>query len=100
MIPSELRTQCEAYKVVRITKTTGRSRTIIKVDGRLMSDEVSELERVCQAEAHPFSLNLSGLLWAHADGIKAIVRLVDAGAKLTGMRPYIKLLLDRARRRQ
>ncbi len=86
--------------MVRITKitrrSTTRSTTIIKVDGRLTSADISELEKVCQAETFPFSLDLSDLLSTDADGSKALKRLADAGTKLTHIPPYIKLLLDRA----
>ena len=82
--------------MVRITKITGRSTPIIKVDGRLTSADTSELEKVCQVETSPFCLDVSDLRSADADGVTALKRFADAGATLIHIPPYIRLLLERA----
>jgi len=81
---------------LRITTNTTTTLTVVRVDGRLRSAGVSELERVCQGIEGPFSLDLSHLLLADADGIKAIKRAAREGARLTGVSSYIALLLERA----
>jgi hypothetical protein len=81
---------------LRITTSTTATLTVVRVDGRLRSAGVSELERVCQGIAGPFCLDLSHLLLADADGIKAIKRIARQGARLVGVSSYIRLLLDRA----
>ena len=61
---------------------------LIKLDGRLTSGDLTELENVCQAQTFPFSLDLSDLLSADADGITVLKSLADAGAKLVHIPPY------------
>jgi hypothetical protein len=56
---------------------------------------VAELARVAQAAGSPLALDLTHLQQADADGIALLQALVDAGAHLRGVSPYITLLLDR-----
>jgi hypothetical protein len=81
---------------LRITTSTTGTLTVVRVDGRLRSAGVGELERVCQGIEGPLCLDLSHLLLADADGIKAIKRIARGGARLAGVSSYIKLLLERA----
>jgi len=81
--------------LLRITQTTEDSTTVIRIDGRLVGDGVAELARVVQAAAPPLALDLTHLQRADADGIALLQALVDAGAQLRGVSPYIALLLDR-----
>jgi len=81
---------------LRITTSTTPTLTVVRVDGRLRSAGVGELERVCERIKGPLCLDLSHLLLADANGIQAIKRLARKGARLAGVSSYIKLLLERA----
>jgi len=78
---------------LRITKTTSDSATIIQVDGRLAEGSVADLERECQSAEGTLYLDLTNLLSADVDGIKAIKRLVENEARLVGESPYVRLHL-------
>jgi len=78
---------------VRITRTDSDTAAIIQVDGRLAEGSVADLERECQSAEGTLYLDLTNLLSADADGIKAIKRLVESEARLIGESPYIRLHL-------
>ncbi len=79
---------------VRITRTDSDSATIIQVDGRLTEGAVADLEGECQSAEGTLYLDLTNLLSADAEGLKAIKRLVENEARLVGESPYIRLQLD------
>jgi anti-anti-sigma regulatory factor len=78
---------------IRITKTTSASAAIVQVDGRLTATAVPELERECQSAEGTLYLDLTNLLSADAEGLKALNKLVESGARLVGESPYIRLQL-------
>ena len=78
---------------VRITKTTSDSATIIQVDGRLTEGSVADLEGECQSAEGTLYLDLANLFSADAEGLKALKRWVENGARLFGESPYIRLQL-------
>jgi hypothetical protein len=78
---------------IRITKTTSDTATIIQVDGRLIEGSVAVLEGECQSAEGTLYLDLTNLLSADAEGLKAIKRLVENEARLVGESPFIRLQL-------
>jgi len=78
---------------IRITRTDSDTAAIVQVDGRLTAGSVADLERECQSAEGMLYLDLTNLLSADADGIKAIKRLVENEARLVGESPYIRLQL-------
>ena len=79
---------------VRIETTSGDSKTIVSISGRLAGSAVREFLRACRAIEREFELDLTGLRSADSEGIEAIRKLVREGRKLRGASPFIRLLLD------
>jgi anti-anti-sigma regulatory factor len=79
---------------LRIVVLIEGSNTVVKVDGRLDAEGVSELEKVTLEVSAALCLDLSGLRLADAEGIAALLRLQKAGAVIQGASPYLKLLLE------
>jgi hypothetical protein len=82
--------------LVRITKRSEGSLTVVTIDGSLGRQGVAELEQLCKGVPSPLALDLTYLRWADAAGIALLNTLADAGAQLRGVSPYIALLLGRA----
>ena len=75
--------------------TVGSAPTMgLKLDGRLTTEEVSELWRVCAELKAPVTLDLSDLQFADRAGARALRELRAHGARFTGASPYIELLID------
>jgi len=79
---------------LRIETTSEGSMTVVSAAGRLAGSAVSELLRTCHSIGGEFVLDLTGLRSAGSDGVSAIRELVCSGAKLRGVSPFIRLLLD------
>ena len=67
--------------------------TIVRIDGRLRDGNAVELEKVCESFEGRLTLDLSGLRFADAAGIRLLNLLVSRGALLQGVSAYIQLLL-------
>jgi len=80
---------------VRITKTIDELRTVLRIDGRLRSEDVEELARVFRSVQGATVLDLSELKWADRDGVEILRELVALGAEVRGASPYVALLLER-----
>lgn len=78
---------------IRITRTDSDTAAIVQVDGRLTVTAVPELERECQSPRGALYLDLKNLLSADAEGVKALNKLVESGARLVGESPYVRLQL-------
>lgn len=78
---------------IRISETKQAGRTILKVDGRLRSEDVRELTRIFQSVQETAELDLSDLKWADRDGANILRELVSRGVEIHGASPYIELLL-------
>ena len=81
--------------LLRITQTTEGSTTVLRIAGQLVRDGVAELARLAQAAAPPLALDLTDLRQVDAAGIALLQALIEAGARVRGVSPYIALLLDR-----
>ena len=68
----------------------------LKLDGRLTSEEVPELRRVCADLKGQATLDLTDLQFADRTGVSVLRELRAHGAKFTGASPYIELLIDDA----
>jgi hypothetical protein len=80
---------------LRITTTTDGDTTVVQVHGQLVGRGVAELGKTSREAGRPLALDLSNLQWVDADGIRLVTRLVDEGAKLRRVSPYVEMLLAR-----
>ncbi len=82
---------------VRITTqwNRNRSRAVVRVEGWLDADGAAELERVVACLTGRVSLQLSGLRSADEAGLSSLRDLWGRGVSLTGVSPYLRLLLGR-----
>jgi ABC-type transporter Mla MlaB component len=78
---------------IRATNTSDADQTVLRIDGRLMSEDVAELVRHYGAAENPSVLDLSNLQSADSDGVTLIREFVCRGAQIRGASPYIELLL-------
>ena len=79
---------------VRIETSAGEKKPTVSVAGRLEGLGVGEFVRTCRSIEGELVLDLSGLRSADAEGIEAIQKLVQGGARLRGASPFIRLLLE------
>ncbi len=80
---------------IRITKTADAHETVLRIDGRLHSENVAELTREFQGIDGPVALDLSELQSSDPDGVAMLLEIGSLGAELRGASPYIELLLKR-----
>jgi hypothetical protein len=78
----------------RLDVLPGQGPAVVRVHGRLAGAAVPELERVCRETSPPLVLDVTYLMSADDCGIATLRRLVCGGAQLTGISPYLALLLD------
>ncbi len=78
---------------LRITKTTAGTVTAIRVDGELTGESIAELVKAYESEDGPVDLDLSQLMNADAEGVRALKNLLRSGARLVDVSLYIELLL-------
>ncbi len=80
---------------VRITKTTLGAQTVLRIDGRLRSDDIEELFGAFRSAPSPPILDLSNLQSADREGVGALRGLIALGAGVSGASPFIELLLQK-----
>jgi ABC-type transporter Mla MlaB component len=68
--------------------------TVIKVDGRLKSEDLDELTKTVQAVHGRTALDLSDLQSADRAGLDLLRELIALGAEVRAASPYIELLLQ------
>jgi hypothetical protein len=78
---------------VRIDRRSEGERTIIQISGELRGQVVVELERLCRETPGPLSLDLSNLRSSESEGVQLIRELAAQGVVLSGVTPYLRLLL-------
>jgi hypothetical protein len=66
---------------------------LIELHGWLSGPEIAEFQTVCASQALPFRVDLQNLAGASGDGVLALREVRARGAQLTGVSPYIGLLL-------
>ncbi len=78
---------------LRITKTTAGTVTTLKIDGELTGEGVAELEKECASVDGPVDLDLSQLVKADAEGVRALKKVLGSGARLVAASLYVELLM-------
>ena len=79
---------------LRITEAKAGPLTIISIQGELSGDGVAELERICRQAGEPLQLELSEMRRTDKCGRRLLRRLAIEGVQLSGLSPYMKLLLE------
>ena len=79
--------------VIRITTTLEGSVRTVKVDGRLLSGETTELIHTCEGSVGSLVIDLSDLHFADDEGVRVLKDLRTCGARLRGARLYLSTLL-------
>ncbi len=80
----------------RITSSSDKNNTTIRVEGRLDAEGVEDLMKEIQLAAAPVHLELSDLQSADIEGVRALRSCSVKGVKITRSSPYIRQLLDEA----
>lgn len=80
---------------LRIFAEAQDRRAVISLHGWLSVAEVSELERVADEAQSPVTIDLAQLVGVDADGLQALRRQQERGARLVGASPFVVLLLER-----
>ena len=80
---------------LRIDTETNGSSTVLRIAGNLTEQSVRELESISSDQSGTLVLDLSNLKWADTQGINAIRRLRDSGAKVRNASPLIHMLLTK-----
>ncbi len=78
----------------RIT-ISARKVTTLKIDGEFTREGVAELETAYASVDGPFDLDLSELVKADAEGVRALKNLIGSGARLVAASLYMELLLKK-----
>lgn len=78
---------------VYIEKKRAEGWTVIQVAGALGGGGVTELGRVCRDTPGPLVLDLSQLRAVEAGGVRLIRKLAGQGVQISGVSPYVDLLL-------
>jgi anti-anti-sigma regulatory factor len=79
---------------IRIDITSEGPETVVHIAGRLSGVAVAQLRKACDPIEGAFVLDLSNLLFADDAGIDVIHTIVEEGAEIRGVSPFIQLLLD------
>jgi len=77
----------------RISSAKSDRGITVRIEGRLDAAAVPDLRVECLLAEAPLRLDLSGLLSADADGVRALQGFSEANAELVGMSPYIRHLV-------
>src|SRR5262245_42581817 len=80
--------------VCRLDVSPEPGRAVVRIQGGLAGVAVRELERLCEDASDPLVLDVTHLLSADDAGIATLKRMWNGGAQLTGVSPYLALLLD------
>ena len=80
---------------LRIIQQVADDGGVIVLHGWLRADDVTEFENMAAIAGLPLRIDLEHLAGANVDGLRALLRQEERGARLTGASPYIELLLSR-----
>lgn len=78
----------------RIDTYHEEDRTTLKVSGTLRGPAVDELDRVCRQVDGLLFVDLHEVMTVDGFGVVLLNELAEAGARLKGASPYVKLLLE------
>lgn len=79
---------------IRIERRETRDGVTVELHGWLRQEVLCEFDGACGSVPGSLLLNLSRLAGADEAGLRALRARVHAGARLEGVSPYIKLLLE------
>ncbi len=82
--------------MIRITTQQSGGLTVVRIDGRLRKEGAVELEKLCGSIEGPLCLDLANLQSIDAHGVRTISELEAKGAAVTGVSPFIAMLLKRS----
>ena len=80
---------------IRISKEFESGKTILRVDGRLCSENVCALSSEYHELDGPVALELSELQSADSVGVATLLEYASSGAELRGTSGYVEMLLSK-----
>jgi hypothetical protein len=86
--------------VLKITAADLPGQRVLRLEGKLLSSWIPALVAACRAGGPltGLELDLAGLSFADAEGLRALRRLADQGTHLTNCSPFIGELIQENRR--
>ena len=81
---------------LRITAETRSQPAVVRIDGELTAEGVSELQKTCEGLEESLVLDLTNLSSVDTAGLEALRDLRDRGALIESASPYVQLLLEPA----
>lgn len=81
---------------LRIFEEASEGEPVIALHGWLTAAEVDELAKVVAGKCPTLCIDLAQLAGVDAVGLRALRRLRECGARLTGASPYVELRLERS----
>ena len=79
---------------VRITTARRGERTVVRVDGRLLAEDVDVLLDAVDEADGSVLLDLTDLQSADPAGVTAILKLIGEGSQIVAASPYLKMRLQ------
>ena len=79
--------------VIRIDSLQEGPEVVLRVAGSLAGSDVAVLHDSVASQRLPKRIDLSGVEFVDAEGALALLRLEERGVVLTGVEPYVELLL-------
>jgi hypothetical protein len=78
---------------IRITTIAEVDTTVVKIDGRLTSEDMEELARALDEVTGPIALDLSDLRSVERAFVPILQGAIAGGMELRAVSPYVELLL-------
>lgn len=78
---------------IRITTIAEVDTTVVKIDGRLTSEDMEELARALDEVTGPIALDLSDLRSVERAFVPILQEAIAGGMELRAVSPYVELLL-------
>lgn len=81
------------HVMLRLTKTTSAGGQTWRLEGRLTADGVEALH-AARCAGNPDALDLTWLVSADPDGLRALAEFASRGVRLESIPPFLAILLD------
>jgi hypothetical protein len=78
---------------IRISCGSTEGVTTVRIEGRLLSEDLPSLQTECARHPASLRLELSDLQFADRESVEELRRLIHEGAELVSASPYLELLL-------
>ena len=85
--------RCVKDMDIRITKTLDGESTLLRVDGRLVQENLSLLKAECRSSEGSLVLDLGGVTYADSVGADFLRDLMESGARLNAVTHFVEMLL-------